>query len=70
MLVDSESTVTNKCSDVDGPPLKKVLLGRSHILLSGGVGCCHYHLGLAMCHAFLISCDEVEFHTFKKKILG
>lgn len=47
MLADSELTVTNKCSDVDGPPLK-VFLGRSHILLPCGMGCGHYRLGFAM----------------------
>lgn len=48
MLADSELTVTNKCSDVDGPPLKKVFLGRSHIPLPCGVGCGHYRLAFAM----------------------
>lgn len=64
MLADSELTVTNKCSDVDGPPLK-VFLGRSHILLPCGMGCGHYRLGFAMWHAFLVSCDKVEFHIKK-----
>lgn len=62
MFVYSKVTVTNWCFDVDGPPWKELLhLGRSHIPLPCGVGCCHYHLGLAMRHTCFISSDEVWF---------